>query len=61
MRSTVWFNTKFVSWSQERRVPVRVRPSEVRTRTFSKVVDKGQLRRQGFWRAGRQTIDIRLE
>ena len=34
-RSMVWLRTRFVSWSQDRRVPVRVRPSPVRTRTFS--------------------------
>lgn len=35
MRSTVWVRTRFVSWSVERRVPRRVRPSTVMTRTFS--------------------------
>ena len=34
-RSMVWLRTRLVSWSQERRVPVRVRPSAVMTRTFS--------------------------
>lgn len=35
MRSTVCVRTRFVSWSVERRVPRRVRPSTVMTRTFS--------------------------
>ncbi len=39
MRSTVLDRTRFVTWSQERRVPVRVRPSPVRIRTFSGVTE----------------------
>ena len=35
MRSIVSARTRFVTWSQETRVPVRVRPSTVRMRTFS--------------------------
>lgn len=34
-RSTVSESTRLVTWSQETRVPVRVRPSTVRRRTFS--------------------------
>ena len=35
MRSIVSASTRFVTWSQETSVPVRVRPSTVRMRTFS--------------------------
>jgi len=35
MRSTVSLSTRLVTWSQETRVPVRVRPSTVMMRTFS--------------------------
>lgn len=35
MRSMVEESTRLVSWSVERRVPRRVRPSVVRMRTFS--------------------------
>lgn len=36
MRSTVWPNTIFANWSQDKSVPARDRPSAVRTRTFSR-------------------------
>ena len=35
IRSTVSASTRFVTWSQDTRVPVRVRPSTVMMRTFS--------------------------
>jgi hypothetical protein len=35
IRSTVSASTRLVTWSQDTRVPVRVRPSTVMMRTFS--------------------------
>lgn len=54
MRSIVEARTRFVSWSVERRVPRRVRPSVVRMRTFS--VWGGGLGRGGGrgWGKGRK-------
>ena len=34
-RSMVSLRTRFVNWSHDRSVPVKVLPSAVRTRTFS--------------------------
>ena len=36
-RSIVWLRTRFVSWSQDSKVPVKDRPSAVRTSTFSAI------------------------
>lgn len=58
-RSIVWPSTRFVTWSQDNKVPVRVRPSAVRIRTFSGENSSGNLLALA-WHA-QLTIDVWLE
>jgi hypothetical protein len=47
IRSIVSASTRFVTWSQETSVPVRVRPSTVRMRTFSVGLSAASSKRWG--------------
>jgi len=61
MRSIVSARTRFVTWSQETSVPVRVRPSTVRMRTFSGRGVSERLFGRRDWREWGRTVYVVVE
>ena len=60
-RSIVWLRTRFVSWSQDNKMPVRDRPSAVRTSTFSGIWDKSSASHDISWKMKGLTVDVGLK